>query len=100
RSGVRERRPTVAGVLGRVRRRRRRARALARPEGPSPRSGALSPSERRRVVPRAARAVTPLATVALVATFVFAIGDWWSKARNDRRLQDLCKAATMGARLL
>jgi uncharacterized membrane protein YhhN len=41
--------------------------------------------------------VTPLAGIALAATFVFALGDWWSKARNDRRLEYLCKPATMVA---
>jgi uncharacterized membrane protein YhhN len=41
--------------------------------------------------------VTPVAAVALAATFVFAIGDWWSKARDDRRLEHLCKPATMVA---
>jgi len=39
--------------------------------------------------------VTALAAVALVLTLAFAIGDWWSKLRADRRLEYLCKPATM-----
>ena len=37
------------------------------------------------------------AGVALAVTIGFALGDWWSKARDDRRLEYLCKPATLVA---
>ncbi len=37
------------------------------------------------------------AGVALAVTILFALGDWWSKARGDRRLEYLCKPATLVA---
>ena len=37
----------------------------------------------------------PVAVVAFVAAGGFAVGDWVSRARNDRRLEYLCKPATL-----
>ncbi len=37
----------------------------------------------------------PVAGVAFVVAGVFAIGDWVSRARDDRRLEYLCKPATL-----
>jgi uncharacterized membrane protein YhhN len=41
--------------------------------------------------------VNATAGVALAVTIGFALGDWWSKARDDRRLEYLCKPATLVA---
>jgi uncharacterized membrane protein YhhN len=41
--------------------------------------------------------VNATAGVALAVTILFALGDWWSKARADRRLEYLCKPATLVA---
>ncbi|MGH8976930.1 MAG: lysoplasmalogenase [Acidimicrobiia bacterium] len=37
------------------------------------------------------------ATIALITTSGFAVGDWWSAARRDRRVEYVCKPATMVA---
>jgi uncharacterized membrane protein YhhN len=39
--------------------------------------------------------VNATAGVALAVTILFALGDWWSKARADRRLEYVCKPATL-----
>jgi uncharacterized membrane protein YhhN len=39
--------------------------------------------------------VNPAAVVALVGFGLFAVGDWWSKARDDRRLEYVCKPAAL-----
>jgi uncharacterized membrane protein YhhN len=41
--------------------------------------------------------VNPAAAVALAGAACFALGDWWSKVRTDRRLEYVCKPATMVA---
>jgi uncharacterized membrane protein YhhN len=42
-------------------------------------------------------AVTTPAAIALAVAAVFAIGDWVSRARDDRRLEYVCKPATLAA---
>ena len=44
--------------------------------------------------------MNPYAWVALVVTGVFAVGNWWGVARGDRRLEYVCKPATMAALLV
>jgi uncharacterized membrane protein YhhN len=39
--------------------------------------------------------VNEFSTTALVVAAVFAVGDWWSKARGERALEYVCKPATM-----
>jgi uncharacterized membrane protein YhhN len=52
------------------------------------------------MVARAVGAVNGVATGALLASVVFAVGDWWSKLRDDRRLEYVCKPATLLALVL
>ena len=96
RSPIRRRRPAVTPVLGWIRGGRGRAGVLAGTGRSVPRSSALPP-RRRCVAPRPARAVTPLAGVALVCAILFALGNWWAVARGDKRLEFVCKPATMVA---
>jgi uncharacterized membrane protein YhhN len=41
--------------------------------------------------------VNPAAGVALAVTIAFALGDWWAKLTHSRRLEYVCKPATMVA---
>ncbi|MDZ4826434.1 MAG: lysoplasmalogenase [Actinomycetota bacterium] len=41
--------------------------------------------------------MTAAATIALVVAIPFAAGDWWSRLRDDRRLEVICKPATLVA---
>jgi uncharacterized membrane protein YhhN len=41
--------------------------------------------------------VNPATVAALAAFGAFALGDWWSKARDDRRLEYVCKPAALVA---
>ena len=72
--------------------------AVAGSQGSAARPCALPTGRRRRHVdPRATRTVNPAAVVALIFTGGFAIGDWSSRARDDKRLEYVCKPATLTA---
>ena len=99
-SAFRGRRPAAARFLGRVRHRARRARVLAGPGVPAarPRAGTAAPPGDGGLGHRAARAVTPVAWVALaVARRCSPSPTGSSRARDDQRLEYVAKPATLVA---
>src|SRR4029079_17999518 len=70
--------------------------ALARTTEPPARPRAV-PIRRGRLGARASGSVNPAAGIALVVTAAFALGDWWAKLTHSRRLEYVCKPATMVA---
>ena len=99
RGALRRRRSAAAAVLGWLRRRRSATLELwqGRTDRLHDRVRYRAGDDDRYLDPRATRTVNPTALVALIVTGVFALGDWWSRVRDDKRLEYVCKPATLTA---